>query len=197
MVFRFFGGLFSLVFQCIPMHMSLRLYVFLLLSLWVFCLFYSILGSLFLFYFISFHYSFWMPVVFHEKECRFVWVVKWVWAKRSSKTGNHNQNTTLWKKNPTFNYKRVVTTESGFVNDYFQSRSNCVTPQHYVQIKQLLWVHPIIHNHILLIIMFQIEKMDISFNFWNRLGLLFQLCKAGYSEKIASIYQKSISAGQI
>lgn len=38
--------------------------------------------------------------------------------------------------------------------------------------------------------------MDISFSFQNSLGLLFKLCKAGYSEKIVNKSQKRISAGQ-
>lgn len=116
---------FFLVFLCVPKHMPLCLYVFLLLSLWLFCLLYSILDCLFLFYFISVHYSFWMPVVVHEKECRFELVVTWVWAKRSSKRGNHNHNNTLWKN-------LLLITKSGynrkcFVNDYFQYSSNYVT----------------------------------------------------------------------
>lgn len=41
-----------------------------------------------------------------------------------------------------------------------------------------------IHNHILLIITFQIEKMDISFNFQNRSGLLFKLYESGYSKNL-------------
>lgn len=161
----FWGGFFPLyfwVYPCICLCVYMFFFCFLSESSVCFILFWVLC-----FYFISFHFI----TVF---GCQLYSMKKSAdlcgWWSGYELKGVQRGETIIRillyeKKKPTFNCKRVATTESGFVNDYFQSSSNCVTPQHYVQIKQLLWVRPIIHNHILLIIMFQIEKMDISFNF--------------------------------
>lgn len=191
-----FCGLFPCISVCTHAYVSASIYFSSAFSLTLlFALCYSGLSVSILFYFISLQFL--DASCIPWKECRFAWVVKYAWAGRSSKRGNHSQNTTLWKKKLLLITKKGLQQKVFLWMTIFNPAAIVLLPIHYVQIKQLVWVHPFIHNHILLIIIFQIEKMDISFKFQNSLGLLFKLCEAWYSEKNVNKSQKRISAGQI